>query len=203
MNIEKYKNDGWGLSKKCFLDIKEILKPHNAPVVVEFGSGISTTFFKDLFNKYCNNGKIYSFDNDGKFASNISQVKRLVECSDKDFNLMFSQGKYNSSKMNYRTTPPDTRQKNCFYDLSNSDIPSNIDLVLVDGPHGNGRSFSFLHVKDKIKKGGYIVIDDFNHYDFVERLLMIFPNAKEITTLITERNKDSWEEGGNYTIYRV
>lgn len=203
MNIEKYKNDGWGLSKKCFLDIIDLIKPLTNPVVVEFGSGISTEFFKDLFEEYDNNGEIYSFDNDIKFASDLAKIKKLVECNDNDFNLMFNQRKYDSSKMSYKTSPIHTRQKNCFYEISDTDIPSDIDLVVVDGPHGNGRSFSFLHVKDKMKKGGYIIIDDFNHYDFVERLLMIFPEAKEITTINTGHSKGKWENGGNHTIYKV
>lgn len=199
VNIEKYRNDGWGLSKKCLKEISEILDKIKNPVVVEFGSGISTKFFIDYIG---DNGEIISFDHDPKYAAKISKIKRLVECVDDDFNFMFENLIYDFSKMKYRTDPPHTRQKNCFYDIKSNDIPNKIDLVVVDGSHGNGRSFAFLHVKNKMKKGGYIVVDDYNHYDFSEKLLKVFPNAK-IVSEMTTGTKNQWELGGNYRIFKV
>ena len=202
VDIEKYKNDGWGLSKECFLEIEGYLKDIPDPIIVEFGSGISTKFFQDFLFEYNKNGKIYSFDNDKLYASEISKIKKIVECTDDDFDEMFKKKSYDFSKMKYRTVSPHTRQKNCFYDINDDEIPNYIDLVIVDGPHGNGRSISFLHIKNKMKKGGYVVIDDYNHYDFVERLLMIFPNAELISTKETG-NINKWELGGNYKIFKI
>lgn len=54
MNIEKYKNGGWGLSEKCFEQIFNIIKAFNTSInVVEFGfgSGISTEFLVDAINE--------------------------------------------------------------------------------------------------------------------------------------------------------
>ena len=51
VNIERYKNDGWGLSRQCFLDIEELLNDFKNPQIVEFGSGISTEFFKDYLKE--------------------------------------------------------------------------------------------------------------------------------------------------------
>jgi hypothetical protein len=48
------------------------------------------------------------------------------------------------------------------------------DLVLIDGPNGNGRNFSYIHLKNKLNSGAYIIIDDYFHYDFVEKCLMFF-----------------------------
>lgn len=208
VNIEKYKNDGWGLSKKCFQDIENILNTFNNPNIVEFGSGISTEFFVDYLNQNNKNGKIYSFDDNLEYSSKIIdnklylKIKKIVECFDHDFEIMFNNKIYDFNKMKYKIKPAHTRQKNCFYDVKNDDFPDRVDLLVVDGPHGNGRSFSFLHLKDKLIIGSYVVIDDYNHYDFCEKFKLIFPNNKLINESTTG-SIDQWELGGNYRIYKI
>ena len=202
VNIEKYKNDGWGLSRQCFLDMEEILNSLKTPQIVEFGSGISTLFFKDYLSETGKMGHIFSFDNDEQYAADIAKIKRLVECTESNFEEMFTTRKYDFSKMNYRMIPPHTRQKNCFYDINVTDLPNQVDLAVIDGPHGNGRSFAFLHLKNNMRNGSYIVVDDYTHYDFTERLLQIFPNS-EIVKEQTTGAVNQWELGGNYRIFKV
>ena len=52
MNIDKYKNEGWGISKKGFISSEKILKILNETnknlTILEFGSGLSTSFFIDF-----------------------------------------------------------------------------------------------------------------------------------------------------------
>ena len=208
MDIKKYKNDGWGLSKKCFLDIENILNKFDNPNIVEFGSGMSTKFLIDYLNENNKDGKIISFDDNEKFASKENDdkltlhIRKLVECNTHDFNQMFLNGSYSKDKFKIRTIPPHTRQENCFYDIEENDFDSNIDLMILDGSHGNGRSIGFLHMKKYITKGSYVVIDDFNHYDFVERFKMIFPNSKLYSEADGGRI-NQWVTGGVYKIFEI
>jgi hypothetical protein len=65
-------------------------------------------------------------------------------------------------------------QKNVFYDIKDEQLPDVIDIMIVDGPHGNGRSIAFLHGINRLKSGSYVVIDDYNHYDFIEKFEKLF-----------------------------
>ena len=70
MNLEKYKNDGWGLSVLGFSNLLELLKNNNNDSirVLEFGSGISTQFFCDVVKENIKKLEITSFDNDINFS---------------------------------------------------------------------------------------------------------------------------------------
>lgn len=208
VNIEKYKNNGWGLSRKCFLDIENILSKIDNPNIVEFGSGVSTEFFVDYLNENNKDGKITSFDDSEELSSKIVdkklnlKIRKLVECDDNNFKYMFEHSNYDASKMEYRKKAPHTRQKNCFYEITPADIEGTVDLAVVDGPHGNGRSLSFLHLINHLKSGSFVVIDDYNHYDFVEKFTMIFPDSELISESSSGR-KNQWESGGIYKIFKL
>lgn len=210
INVEKYKNDGWGLSKDCFLDILKILENIESPKIIEFGSGISTQFFIDYLNSTKKDGSVKSFDDNIKFSSKIKdnklrlEVRSLVECSDENYEQMFENKRYDISKMRYRTDAPHTRQRNCFYEIIDSDFVGEYDIVVLDGPHGNGRNFAFLHILDHLKSGSHVVIDDFNHYDFSERFEKIFDKYKyEKIKEVESEDKNKWNGGGNYKIYKI
>jgi len=208
VNLEKYRNDGWGLSRKCFQDIITIIKQINTkPInIVEFGSGVSTEFLVDLISEgYDLN--IISYDDDIKFASkaihpNLKlQVTDLVECYDSDFDNQFQQKIYNKNLFFKKITPVHTRQRNTFYNVVDGQLPDVIDLMIVDGPHGNGRSIAFLHGIGRLKRDSYVVIDDYNHYDFIERLQKLF--LIETIFESTTGRENQWELGGNYKILKI
>lgn len=208
VNLEKYKNDGWGLSKKCFeniLNVLETFKP-NSVNVVEFGSGISTQFLVDIISEG-NDLKIISFDDNISFATKATHpnlklhITELIECHDSDFENQFNKKQYNKNFFFKKISKPHTRQRNTFYDVKESQFPNVIDLMIVDGPHGNGRSIAFLHGIERLQSGSYVVVDDYNHYDFIERLEMLFS-----IELIFESNtgrENQWELGGNYKILKI
>ena len=93
----------------------------------------------------------------------------LIKCNDSDFDLMFKDKVYNED--NFSRCDDDEYEiydgKNFFYDLWENDLPDDIDLVMLDGPNGNGRSISFLHLQNKLKDNSFIFIDDYHHYDFL------------------------------------
>lgn len=205
VNFDKYKNSGWGLSRHGFEKLYEILSHlEDNSNVVEFGSGVSTEFLVDF--KLSKDINIISFENDPVYGfsgdkSNINFIlTHLVDCDDNSFETLFEEKVYRSEFFRRKVTTPTTRQKNTFYEVGDS-IPNNIDLVILDGPNGNGRSLSFLHLKNKMKNGAYIFIDDHTHYPYLEYCKKIFD-----VTIIYEHNggrSNKWEMGGDFIILRI
>lgn len=212
--LEKYKNDGWGLSKKEFsLLYDELRKADHEKEqynIVEFGSGRSTEFIVDLLNQMIlipRNTKVYSFDDSvqyaykGKHPNLQLNIVPLVECTDDIFNKMFVDKKYDSNLMPLKHTPVHTRQKNTFYKVEDSMLPNTIDLLIVDGPHGNGRSLAYLRCVDKLVKDSVILIDDASHYPFYEHLSKLVKTEIIYEQHIRDNNK--WESGGDFILCKV
>jgi hypothetical protein len=213
MEYLKYKNDGWGLSKKSLLELEKIIKSFNKNEkveIVEFGSGISTAFLLECCDKYLIDFNITSYDHDKKYAFNGNhknlnlKIVDLHHCSDDSFNEMFYKKTLNLENFKKIDFQPHTRQKNTFYDIKLEELPKKINLVLLDGSHGNGRSIAFLYLKENMDKDSFIFIDDTTHYDFESRLQSIF--RCNLEKRFVESYKDSntlWEIGGNYSLYKL
>lgn len=185
MELNKYKNDGWGLSVLGFSKLLEIIKNSNKEElnVLEFGSGYSTKFLVDVNNEKIKKLKILSFDDNERFMYKPSneeinfltvKLTKLIEYSDNEVNTMFLDKQINKNFGKYRIEEPNVSQKNCFYEINENDFNDNFDIVLLDGPNGNGRNIAFLHLKNFLKKGSYVYIDDFNHYNFLEMCEKMF-----------------------------
>lgn len=205
MKYEKYKTNGWGLSELSLIKINELVSDNKNKTVkvIEFGSGKSTEFMVDLNNEIDKKIVITSFDNDPNWAYKPKKgdgvnllMRPLLECSDEAYELMFKDKTYDRSNMNNKKTALTTRQKNNFYDVKEGDITGKYDLMILDGPNGNGRNFSFLHMKEHMKSGGYILVDDYTHYDFVERMVTIFDGE-----IIFEDNDN--DSQGVFVIYKI
>jgi hypothetical protein len=57
-------------------------------------------------------------------------------------------------------------------DIASVKIPNmKFDLILVDGPNGDKRALWYSKIRDNVKTGTILLIDDFNHYaSFSEEL---------------------------------
>jgi hypothetical protein len=210
VNTDKYKNDGWGLSKKEFdLLYEELSLVVNVIVeynIVEFGSGRSTEFLLDIRHYNAAPIKIYSFDDSEEYAFKGSDenlelnIVPLVECSDDNWNKMFKEKKYDSSLFPLKQTTVHTRQKNTFYKIEDSMLPDKIDMLIVDGPHGNGRSLAFLRCFDRLKIGSKVLIDDASHYPFYEHLRKL-----RSTKILYEQHikENKWENGGDFILCEI
>lgn len=184
MDLLKYKNDGWGISVLGFTKLLELIENRNEKDlnVLEFGSGISTMFLSDVVRNKIKNLKITSFDNDVNYGYKKKDdedyvnllIRNLVECNDVDYKKQFLNKTYDKSLMKIKTSDLNPTQKNNFYDIKNDDLKGIYDIIILDGPNGNGRNFSFLHIQNHVKKGSVIFIDDYNHYDFLETCQNIF-----------------------------
>lgn len=209
INCDDYKNDGWGLSKICFENINTIIQTFNNSNVnvIEFGSGISTKFFVDLI-EIGHNINIISFDDSVEYSAKVKHqnlklcIVDLIECFDSDFENQFNAKEYKRNLYFKKFTEVDTKQKNTFYDVDIEQLPKVIDLMVLDGPHGNGRSIAFLLGINRLKSGSYVVIDDYNHYDFVNKFKQLYPNS-ELVNISTTGQNNKWELGGDFVIYKI
>ena len=191
MNISKYANDGWGISVDGFEQILKIFSTidfskHDRYNIVEFGSGTSTRFFVDYIEENnLNNVYITSFENDTRYCTTAKhphldlKMKKLITCNDNSYVEMFNLKQYNSYRFVDLKKEPEARQRNCFYDIEKNDIPNVVNFMLLDGPSGNGRNFAFLHMLGKLQKDSITFIDDYKHYDFLEKFQGLF-NSEEL-----------------------
>lgn len=181
MNFEKYQNDGWGISvegfQQLFLILNGIKKTKEEIFIIELGSGISTSFFHDYALEENCKINLTSIDNDIKYKHKDAILCPLIFCSDSSFEEMFDNKKFDRNKFVIKKDKPRTRQRNCFYDIDEKILKSAYDLMLLDGPHGNGRSIAFLITRNLMSKGSYIFIDDYTHYDFEEKANSIFQTS--------------------------
>lgn len=212
ITFDAYKNDGWGLSKLAFRKLYDIIDDNSRPSfrIIEFGSGISTKFLIDCALKMIPKQiEILSFDNDPEYMFKSSPeyyffnllLRKLIECDDDAYELMFENKHYSRNLMHDKNSPLTTRQKNNFYDIKSRDIHGHYDLMILDGPNGNGRNIAFLHMIGHLKSGSYVFIDDFTHYDFIERFKSIYM-ADEIFRHEGGMS-NQWDNGGDFIIYKL
>ena len=192
-NYSKYTFNGWGLSKECMGQVTKIIDDFGLKRALEFGSGQSTYLLEDLNMDY------FSLDDNPEYKADSDKVvlTELVKLSDESFNQVINnEVRYVDIAFDFPITRTrHTRQHNCFYDLRPDTIVGEFDLVIVDGPNGNGRSIAFNVIQDHIDTFAYIVIDDYTHYPFVPHLRKIF---KDITLVYTGQNPDD-----PFVIYKI
>lgn len=215
-NLDKY-NVGAGLNKKAYLKLIDImdakLKTKDKLRILEFGSGMSTKFLID-YNNLCKKNEdileIISFDNDAKWCYKKNNddkcltlyIRELEECNENDFNDQMKSKIVNKKAFSIRKSPPTWRQRNCFYNIQQNDIQGKFDIVIIDGPNGNGRNISYLYFKENLDKDSIILIDDHNScdndfkYNFVEYAHGFF-NLEELYTYQSLKQGD-YEKGGNF-----
>jgi len=207
INYNDYKNDGWGLSKLGFEKLYELISnnPKENLRILEFGSGVSTKFFSDLSKILDKHIEVTSFDNSDEFmykdTSNpdvVVNLRPLDETDDTGFKQMFVDKIFNSKLMKRKTSK---HLMNMFYSLKSDDLSGVYDYMLLDGPHGNGRSLAFLLANTHLVGDSVIFIDDYTHYDFVDRFLSIY-DADEIFRHIAG-NTDKWKLGGDFIIFKL
>jgi len=124
--------------------------------VLECGSGVST-----IINSYCielnNIGKIYSLDDDHKYAeitrNNIN--KHLLNKYSEIYTAPLKQYSLNDKKY-------------MWYDISSIKEIKDIDLLIIDGPNGeknpDARFPALPLLYDKLSNNSTIIIDDANRF---------------------------------------
>lgn len=194
IDLDKIRWSPWSVSEDGLMCIEKLLE--DIPFwgdynIVEFGSGASTLFIDNFITELnLTRVSLLSFDNSSSYAAKSDKVvlRPLVHCSDESFEVVFKNREYNPSLFKRKLSKPTSKQKNCFYNIKETDLPNKIDLLIVDGPNGNGRSLAFLHTKDRLPPGALVFIDDYDHYDFVEKF-SLFHKYETVYSKRTEKDR--------------
>jgi DNA-binding transcriptional LysR family regulator len=70
---------------------------------------------------------------------------------------------------------PQTRLHNVFYDTDLlQQLQGEVDLVILDGPNGNGRSIAFPLLRGVVKTPFFCFVDDITHHPYMEQMSRVF-----------------------------
>jgi hypothetical protein len=183
---------GMGLCHNVLRDIVGYLKTGNIKKIVEFGSGSSTEFlltFKEMYNLEFSvesydhmlfeglmpilerNGSTLDVANHNIISNSINFVfkdRHLVQYTDEEYSQIMNGSDFPQGEDLAEKEHDNFRSKNVFYNIKKDDLEGYYDMVILDGPNGNGRSIAFRHLVNKIRTGTKIIIDDYHHYPFIE-----------------------------------
>jgi hypothetical protein len=184
----------WSIAKNALqLIIENIGKEITG--IVEFGAGYSTLFFARYMELNKKSIPIYSFEHNADFFNKLKKylqpypfvnllTPKLKQISDREYEELFNIEHPSSSYVHMGNYVPIeqyhyTRLHNTFYDTNLNQLNfDNVNLVILDGPNGNGRSIAFPLLKDAIKLPFYCLVDDFTHYPFLNEMKRCFDYTK-------------------------
>jgi hypothetical protein len=193
IKAEKYRKwDGWSLTPENISVICQIISQNNIKHIIEFGAGYSTVVLSEYLSYVSPQTCIDSFEHQAEFAENIEKFlprnnkkitlhcPALVQVSDEIFERIFiSQNPLIDFSALFTLVPQDkvheTRLENAFYGFDfNLYEPRSFDLIILDGPNGNGRSMAFPLLKNLVCLPCWVIIDDYLDYPFLEDMKRIF-----------------------------
>lgn len=184
----------WSLHPMTCLMLADLIRTEKLQKVFEFGSGYSTVFLTKFIQEVKANTQIESFEHQVGFSdrllTTLSRINNkvanlhtteLVQFSDEDFEALFDDKTNAQQSLAEKTTPVplsryrETRLRNVFYQYDFSQIPNqSVDLIILDGPNGNGRSIAFPLMKHKLKSPSWILIDDYLDHPYLSDLEKVF-----------------------------
>jgi hypothetical protein len=186
----------WALSESALRYFCYYLLKNNSNIkLIELGGGQSTFFWNNLtesdtMKKQNCFIEVETFEHNQAWADKLKKLTSHPRI--RSFNLkQFTEDEYNliienpeilfakwdlTGKIVPKSEDNHTRIKNTFYDISLNELPgdNSLDGLIVDGPHGNGRSLVFPLFYKALKINSIILIDDFDHYPFLEDLEKLF-----------------------------
>lgn len=183
---------GWALSRSALRTLVGVLwrEGLSCPHLVEFGSGQSTRFWNHLSVDVP--FALTSFEHDQLWfeglqseisspaLSYLSAPLRQLQPAEKKQLWQAPQSAHRDFARLGRPLPlshyGNTREALCFYDVDYANLfaPASIDAVILDGPNGSGRSLAFALLYPFLKPKAWILLDDFDHYPFLEDLQDLF-----------------------------
>ena len=187
-------HSAWSLSKKALKLLIEKIG-HEITGILEFGAGYSTLFFAKFMDLNHKNIPMYSFEHNDCFWNKLSKelqplsyvnllMPKLKQLSNKEYEELFTSESPSKTYSHIgRPVPVDlyhhTRLHNTFYEIDLNKLKlDKINLIILDGPNGNGRSIAFPLLKDVLDLPAYCLIDDFTHYPFLDEMQKCFDISK-------------------------
>ncbi|MEZ0373332.1 MAG: hypothetical protein ACAI44_29860 [Candidatus Sericytochromatia bacterium] len=187
---------GWALSRSALRTLCACLFTRTRPLIVEWGSGQSTLFWSFL-QPLLPFGFI-GIEHDPYWYRQLSQ--RVALAGDFQYRLaglkQLSAAEWASlwqaPEQAFRLYPDmgspvaeseyaNTRLANGFYAVDCGELfePGSIDAIVLDGPNGNGRALAFALLYPFLKPDAWILIDDYDHYPFLEQLGRLYAYSLE------------------------
>ena len=217
MDLQIY-NGTSSLKKQAYTKLLEQLNsyPEDKLIrILEFGSGKSTRFFVDYKTIFNKNLEITSFENDINLGYHKQteelcltlNIRNLIECSDADFNNQMESKIFNKQLFYNKMTHLTWRQRNCIYNILSGDLSGIYDIIVIDGPNGNGRSLLNSIFSPYVASDTIILMDDYNSrdneydYKFVEHIYRFF-NLEELYTHDGD-SENTFEYGGNFKVFKI
>jgi hypothetical protein len=170
--------------------IKEINKKNGIVYIVDFDSGYLTDFLLEIKVKYHLNIVIDSFttlnSNQETNHQNHTIFKRqLLTCSDSSYNNMFTRKKYEKIKMVKSQQNPEKNMYNTFFEIKPGDLKKHYDVAFITGPNSNGRDLAFLHLKDRMEEGGFILLNELDKFTSMEQMRLFFKTKVSFKNNVT------------------
>lgn len=174
-------------------------KKGNTPIyIVEFGCGFITQLLLDIKKNFNINLVIDSF---GTLISEFNQPncnifkKQLLTCSDSTYNKMFNTI-YKPSDMVKSQQSLHKRMINCFYEIKDGDLRDKYDMAILAGPNSNGKDIGFLHIKDRMEKDGFIMLNHLDKYISLEQMDKFFKTKKAF-------QNNAYSVNGRIGLYKI
>lgn len=160
--------------------------------ILELGGGQSTVFWSCLQQLGLLDLRVTTLEHAPEWADNvrgrvqtnaIDVVKQpLRQVSDEEWSELFAnpdQARVRWMRIGAEVPEDQYRHytiRNTFYgNLSQVNLePMSVDVLVLDGPHGNGRSLAFPLFSAQLKPDAWVLINDFDHYPFLDDLDRVF-----------------------------
>lgn len=197
--IQLSTQSGWGyggmaLSNRAITHLCRRLEVREDPYyILELGGGQSTLFWRELLTTKILPVQVITLEHHHEWAKSLRE--RTAECdqiqiyhqtlkqiSDQEWEEIFTQ-QHQALSLWKSFGDPVSIQDYDRYTIHNTfyaeveDLPledNSIDVMIVDGPHGNGRSLAFPLFRAVLKPNALVLIDDFDHYPFLQDLQRVF-----------------------------
>lgn len=184
----------WALSKNALTSFCYNLPKLDVPThILELGAGQSTLFWYSLMKDHSLNLTVTSFEHHPIWADYVR--RRIGNCeslrielldlkiiNEEEWAKIFDKPKEATGIWNSLGTKVQKEKfenysmHNVFYEIPSELFATmkSIDGLIVDGPHGNGRSLVFPLFCNYLNPDAVILIDDVDHYNFLGNLLGLF-----------------------------
>lgn len=187
---QQVEHTGWCISKSA-LRLLAAKLPEGIQAVTEFGAGYSTLFLAKLFDLKNKSVRMSSLEHQQVYFDRLKAAlgsfpgvrlikSGLKQLSDDEYEALFSSDQPATDYLMVGTHVPEelyalTRPHNVFYDGDpDEQICRETDLVIVDGPFGNGRCIAFPLLKGLAQIPLWCFIDDVRHYPYLRELARLF-----------------------------
>jgi len=183
--------DSWSLDRTSIIWLAELLLQQEIKHIIEFGAGFSTLALAGYLRQMLPETSLMSFEHQPDYARRIQSFlpvdsQARVECAelwqvdDLVFERLFTvPAPYSAFKAAATPVPVEryheTRLHNVFYEFDFEKIAAGtVDLIILDGPNGNGRSLAFPFLRHALRLPGWLLIDDYLDYPFLDHCRKVF-----------------------------